>query len=417
MQKKKVKVGVIGCGTICKMTYMRNMVYKFDILEVVGCSDLIPERSKAMAEEYGIRQMTNEEIYNDPEIEVVCNLTYPESHFEVSKAAMEHGKHVYVEKMMSRDFDEATELMRIAKENNVMYTAAPDTFLGAWSQSARKYLDDGVIGEPVSVHATITAGYRPTTPFFDLSPDTFFFPLHPGGGLPYDLGGYYLHNMINLFGSITRVSGFGGTYTKQFPYSNPRHPKYQEMFEVNTPTSVFGSLEFECGVHGTLHITSDAASTRLHTFYATGTDGVLHLGDPNGFGGEIFLERVGIEAVEGFSFVNGEVRMDDGVDAIRMGGQLGEGFAQATKLKLPLLHGYGTSSRGLGLAETAYAIRNNRRARIDADMGYHAMEVIHGIIVSGETGKTYEMTSRCERPAPIRPSSLSVTGQEATLDD
>ena len=95
MNHKKVKVGVIGCGTICRGTYMPNMVNKFNILDVVGCADIIPERAQAMADQYGIKVMTNEEIYNDPEIEVVCNLTYPESHFEVSSDAMKHGKHVY----------------------------------------------------------------------------------------------------------------------------------------------------------------------------------------------------------------------------------------------------------------------------------------------------------------------------------
>ncbi len=174
--------------------------------------------------------MTVEEMMNDPEIEVIVNLTYPESHVAVTKMAFEHGKHVYCEKMMAPTFEDATELMRLMKEKNLMYTTAPDTFLGAWEQSARKYLDDGIVGKPVTVHAQVTMHYNPETPFFDTAPKYYFFPLHYGGGFPFDLGGYYIHEMINLFGSIKRVTGFGGNLFPERIYENPKHPKYGRGF-------------------------------------------------------------------------------------------------------------------------------------------------------------------------------------------
>ncbi|MEE0730763.1 MAG: Gfo/Idh/MocA family oxidoreductase, partial [Oscillospiraceae bacterium] len=75
MSIKPVKVALIGSGNI-SYTYLNTLVNGgFSIIDVVGCSDLIPERSKARAELFGIRQMTNEEILNDPEIEIVINTT------------------------------------------------------------------------------------------------------------------------------------------------------------------------------------------------------------------------------------------------------------------------------------------------------------------------------------------------------
>ena len=115
MKKQKVKVGVIGCGGICKATYMDNMVNKFEIIEVVGAADLIDSRAQWMADHYGIKKMTVDELLNDPEIEVVVNLTYPGIHVEISKAAFEHGKHVYCEKMMAPTFKEATMLVNLAE--------------------------------------------------------------------------------------------------------------------------------------------------------------------------------------------------------------------------------------------------------------------------------------------------------------
>lgn len=413
---KKVNVGVIGCGGICKATYMDNMVNRFEIINVVGVADKIDARAEWMAKHYNVKKMTVDEIMNSPDIEVVVNLTYPESHFEITSQALKHGKNVYCEKMMAPTFEQATELMKLMKENHVMYTTAPDTFLGAWEQSARKYLDDGIIGKPVTVHAQVTMRYQPESPFFDTLPKHYFFPLHYGGGFPFDLGGYYIHEMINLFGSIKRVTGFGGNTDPHRVFTNPKHPKYGEPFEVNTPTTLLAALEFENGVLGTLHISSDSFMSQ--SFVVTGKDGVMKLGDPNMFNDRISVTRPGaapeIQMIlpgmqpKGMNFNQGEVDNDKQ--------QLAE-FTMFQTVELPLLHGFYDSCRGVGLADMCYALRNDRRPRCHADIGFHAIEVIHGIQESCKTGKIYEMTTTCERPKPIATSSLSTSGQEYTLDD
>ena len=417
MKKDKVKVGVVGCGGICKATYMNNMVNKFEIIDVVGAADQIDSRAQWMADHYGIKKMSVEEMMNDPEIEVIVNLTYPESHVAITKMAFEHGKHVYCEKMMAPTFEDATELMRLMKEKNLMYTTAPDTFLGAWEQSARKYLDDGIVGKPVTVHAQVTMHYNPETPFFDTAPKYYFFPLHYGGGFPFDLGGYYLHEMINLFGSVKRVTGFGGNIFPNRTYENPKHPKYGETFEVNTPTTLLAALEFENGVLGTFHISSDSFMSQ--SFSVTGTQGTMKLGDPNSFcdvltvtrpGAKPTIERIMPGMQPGGKNAQKDVQVDDDVQKLNE-------FTPFATVELPLLHGFYESMRGVGLADMCYALRNNRRPRCHADIGYHAIEIIHGIMESCNTGRIYEMTSKCERPAPIVPSAFPSTCQERTLDD
>lgn len=419
MQKKRVKVGVVGCGGITKATYMNNMVNKFEIIEVVGCADLIDSRAQWMADHYNIKKMTTEEMMNDPEIEVIVNLTYPESHVEITKMAFEHGKHVYCEKMMAPTFEDATMLMNLAAEKGLMYTTAPDTFLGAWEQSARKYLDDGIVGQPITVHAQVTSHYNPETPFFDEAPKYFFFPLHYGGGFPFDLGGYYLHEMINLFGSVKRVTGFGGNLFPERKYENPKHPKYGEKFEVNTPTTLLAALEFESGVLGTFHISSDSSSSQ--NFMVTGTQGTMKLGDPNMFNDTISVTRSGAKPQKEFMMPGMQPKSGPGMgmeadDDVQ---QLVE-FSMSslpTTVELPLLHGFYDSVRGVGLADMCYALRNGRRPRCHADIGYHSIEIIHGIQESCKTGKIYEMTSRCERPEPLPVSAYSASCQEATLDN
>lgn len=416
MLKRKVKVGVVGCGGICKGTYMPNMMNQFEIIDVVGGYDQLESRMDYMVEHYGIKKYPSlEAIVSDPEIEIIVNLTYPESHFLVSSEAMKHGKNVYCEKMMAPTFEEAKELARLAEENHVMFTTAPDTFLGSWEQSARLYLDQGIIGTPITVHAQVTSRYQPDTPYFDTEPRYFFFPLHYGGGYPFDLGGYYIHEMINLFGSVKRITGFGGNMQPVRKFTNPKHPKYGETFEVNTPTTLLAALEFENGVLGTFHISSDSFFSQA--FEVTGTDGKLKLGDPNMFNDKIVLTRPGINP-EIQRIRSGEMPSAAGTAKADVDNDkqvLGEPNP-AQEMQLPLQHPFYDSLRGVGLADMCYALVNGRRPRCHYDIGLHAIEVIHGIQESCKTGKIYEMTTKCDRPAAVPTSSASRTGQEGVLD-
>jgi predicted dehydrogenase len=176
------------------------------------------------------------------------------------------------------------------------------------------------------------------------------------------------------------------------------------------------ALEFECGVLGTFHISSD--STGSFAFEIAGTDGLFKLGDPNSFRDKISVERKGAdphgEGIRPGEMPRSEVGVigDDGTDNQKL-----SEYVESQCVQLPILHGYSSSSRGIGLADMCYALVNGRRPRCHYDIGLHAIEVIHGIQESCQSGKIYEMTTRCERPAPLRPSALSETAQEATLDD
>lgn len=383
MRPEKVKVAVIGCGTISEI-YLTNMTQTFSILEVVGCSDRIPERSARRAEQFGIRQMTNEEILTDPEIQIVAVLTDPDNHYEVTRSVLNAGKHAYCEKMMAVRFEEGLELDRLAREKGLMYCVAPDTFLGGGAQTARKYIDSGMIGQPMYANATVVRNYEhawegpdPYTPFI----------LTPGGGIPYDMGGYYLHAMINALGPIARVSGFSRRLQEEGSYLNPRHEHYGERTGSVTPTLFTASLEFACGAYGTLTAISEGfgETSRLEFF---GTEGTLIAHDPNLYGESMYLIRRGADQ-------------------------------ETTPYEIPFTHGYYHGNyRGIAVADMAWALRNGRAPRCSRELGLHAFEVIHGVRESCRTGTVYTMTTRCERPAPL-PSGFAYnfTQQEACMDD
>ena len=134
------------------------------------------------AKQFDIRQMTNEEIWNDPSIEIVLNTTYPLSHYEVTKRSLEAGKHVLTEKMVAVELNEGKELVELARSKGLFFISAPDTFLGGGWQTARHLLDSGVIGDPVAVHAACVRSYQ------DHSEEEALykaFTLSRGGGIPF----------------------------------------------------------------------------------------------------------------------------------------------------------------------------------------------------------------------------------------
>lgn len=377
--RKPIKVGGIGCGGISGI-YLKNMTETFSILEVAGCSDLIPERARARAAEFGCRCMTNEEILSDPEIEIVVNLTYPDAHYAVSKAALLAGKHVHTEKMMAVTWEEGCELAELANQNKLRLSIAPDTFLGGGYQTARKLLDEGLIGTPLYANAQVVRCYQHVWEDADLYQP---FIMTPGGGIPFDMGGYYLHAMINLLGSVEKGTGFSGMVYEDYIRLNPRHPQYRESVGLRTPTMLSGTLSFSCGAYGSLTAISDGFgdTSRLEIY---GTEGILLCHDPNYYGDELKPIRKG----------------------------------DSTPHPLPLTHGYGDADyRGLGVADLAWAITNNRPHRCGLDLGLHAFEVIHSIIRSGQTEQTYRMTTSCRRPEPLPSGFCAGTATEACLDD
>jgi len=366
MKPKPIKVALIGSGAISH-TYLKNMINRFSILEVVGCSDIIPERSKKRAEEFNIRDMTNEEILNDPEIQIIVNTTYPTAHYEINKAALLAGKNVHCEKMIAVTLDEGKELINLAKEKNLRIGMAPDTFLGGGHQTARKLIDAGMIGEPYMAQAMVVRGYNAERG----GGSGLGFTHQPGGGIPFDMGGYYLHSLINLVGPIARATGFAKCHRQERVKINPRSQIFGEKFKIESINMLAGSLEFANGVYGNIMFVSEGfgETPRVEIY---GTDGVLICPDPNGFGGQVLLKR---------------------------NNQNGWG---AEFMPMPLTHGFSDGCcRGIGVADMAWGILNNRPHRAHGDMGFHVFEVIHGIWAGSETGKIHVMESTCNQPAPL----------------
>ncbi len=357
MSIKKAKVGVVGCGNISGI-YFKNGKW-LDSIEIVACADLVPERARAKAAEFGIpRSCTVEELLADPEIEIVLNLTIPIAHAEVALAALEAGKCVYNEKPLAITRADGRKMLDLAKSKGLLVGGAPDTFMGGGLQTCRKLIADGAIGEPVAVSAFMLChGHESWHP----DPEFYY---KVGGGPMFDMGPYYVTALVSLIGPIRRVTGSARiTFPERTITSQPKNGT---KINVDVPTHVAGVMDFANGAVGTLVTSFDVWSHRMPNIEIYGTEGSLGVPDPNSFGGPVLLRKPGDK---------------DWND-------------------IPLTHIYAENSRGLGVADMAYALRSGRPARASGELAYHVLDVMHAFHDASRDGRHVELTSGY-RPAPL----------------
>ncbi|RUU72472.1 Gfo/Idh/MocA family oxidoreductase, partial [Mesorhizobium sp. M7A.T.Ca.TU.009.01.3.1] len=131
------------------MTYLRNAGL-FGGIKLRACADISADMTAVRAKEYGIQALGVDALLADPEIDLVLNLTIPAAHFDISFAALSAGKHVFTEKPLATSAADGQRLVNEARSRGLLLGSAPDTFLGAAGRRARRLMDDGAIGRPVT---------------------------------------------------------------------------------------------------------------------------------------------------------------------------------------------------------------------------------------------------------------------------
>lgn len=340
------RVGIIGCGQISGI-YLENLTRKFtDLLRVTACADLNLEAARGRAAEFGVPTVLSvEELLRSPEVDIIANLTIPEAHYELAKAALEEGKHVYSEKPIATNLAQALELQKLAQSRGLMLSCAPDTLLGGAWQNARAAVDSRKIGEPSVVSANCNMR-------------VYSAKYHRAGvGPVLDMGPYYIGALITLLGPVKRVTATG----LRAPMAARENA---EQFVPHLPSRVSAALELVSGCVAGITFCSDASFYKAR-FEIFGREGILTCADPNGFGGVVTL--------------------NDGKCATI----------------LPEEYGFTDNSRGLGIADMAAAARDRRPHRFLPEIAVHTLDVMEGILSSVESGVGQEMITTCERPVPM----------------
>ena len=359
MERKILTVGVVGAGMISDI-YISNMIHVFENLQVKGVCARRLERARAKAEKYGIQTYTLEEMLKDPEIDLMVVLTPVDTHYGIIKSALEAGKHVYTEKTMAETTAQAVELSRLADEKGLYLGSAPDTFLGSSWQTARKAIDDGLIGEVNSFSIAVNRNNDFLTVYYP-------FLCLPGAGALRDYLVYYMTALAALLGPVQQVGAFVRTPYKKRTGTIPGTAVYGKEYETPNESIVSAIVQMKNGITGTVHQDNETMLQDQAAFVIYGTKGMLFLGNPNEFGNPVrFMSSQG----------DGPIHVQT----------------------LDVVGAYSENSRGLGPAEMADAILHERKNRASKEMACHVLDVLEAIEKSGQEGRFVNVTSECERP-------------------
>jgi len=354
MSGGRVGVGVIGAGVISN-EYLKNLT-SFPDLDVRFVADIDLERAKAQAEKFGVPGSgTVAELLADDAIEIVVNLTLPRVHVEVALQVLAAGKHVWSEKPFALDRTSGRQLLEAAHAQGLRVATAPDTFLGSGIQSARRLIENGDIGTPLTA---VTLLQSPGPESWHPNPDFLF---QEGAGPLFDIGPYYLTALVQLFGPVARVSASASKARETRVIGSG--PRAGEEFDVTVPTHVSALYEFESGQTAVSVFSFDSKLDRKQ-FEVAGIDGTLVVPDPNTFEGELLVHGA------------------DGIETLPSTGT--------------------TDGRGIGVVELARAIRAGVPERASGEQAYHVLDIMVSTIEAGESRTPVEVESTVE-VAPALP--------------
>lgn len=359
---RPIRVGVVGCGNVSRQ-YLTNLATTSE-LEFVTCADIIDLNAEAIAQEFGLRKAASVvALLEDPEVDLVLNLTLPTSHALVSLQALAAGKHVYTEKPIAVTLDDAKAIVIEAENRGLMVGSAPDSFLSAGHVACTELVRDGAIGVPVSVNACMLSA----------GPDQFHpnpeFLFSKGAGPLFDMGPYYLTVLVAMFGSVARVGAL--TSTTRAKRTIQVGERAGISFEVGTPTHIASLLEFSNGVVGTLVTSFDAVGTRTPSIEVHGLDGSIITPLANAWSGPVLMKK------------------SDDTD-----------FRE-----IPTPVTTEPSVLGMGLIDMASALRKGLSPAATGTRALHVLEVMTAILDSGTLGGSFVDITPPERDPRWNPAN------------
>ena len=361
-----MRVGIIGCGNISE-TYFecQNLFNNFN---VVACADINIEAAKNSAEKYNVKAFSVEDILANEDIDVIINLTIPSAHKEIIMKSLNAGKHCFSEKPLAMNFNEGLEISELASSKNLYVGCAPDTFLGAAGQKARSLIEDKKIGDVVlGTFNLMSHGMEHWHP----NPDFFF---KPGAGPVFDVGVYYITQLVNLIGPIKSISSLSGTATPERTITS--EPRNGEKIKVETPTTLMGTLEFHNNAKIQFFCSWDVWKHKHSTIELYGLEGSMIVPDPNFFSGDILISH----KEEDWQVINNDKML--------------LGIPNKTDNSGDKIANY----RGIGLSDMIDAINHQRQSRCSLDLAVHVLEAMEGIIKSSDERVIYNMKTKSNQP-------------------
>lgn len=236
----RLRVAVIGSG-IARIQIGEGFVPNAALFDVRVLCSLDEERGRAVAAEFGINEFTTdiESVFARDDIDVIDICTPPRSHFDLSRRAIEAGKHVICEKPLFGSIADVDRMMELVAGTDRKFMPIFQYRYGAGMQKLKHLVEIGLTGKPF-LTTIETHWWRP--PAYYAVDWRGKWATELGGGL---LGhAIHAHDMLNyIHGPCAEVFAYGATLV------NPIEVEDTAALAVRMANGSFASLSMTLGAH------------------------------------------------------------------------------------------------------------------------------------------------------------------------
>ncbi|WP_238392223.1 D-xylose 1-dehydrogenase Gfo6 [Halorussus amylolyticus] len=197
----RLRFALVGLGQFVRRNVLPAMA-ETDFCEVTTLVSGSPEKARRLADEYGADHVIGYDAFERGEATDAYDAVYvggPNAlHLDYARAAADHGKHVLCEKPIETSADRAREMTEVCESAGVTLMVAYRPRVEPGMRRLQEMIHDGVLGDPVQIHAWFTGivlGYDPDPDQWRLDPDL------AGGGAMVDVGVYPLNASRHLLDS------------------------------------------------------------------------------------------------------------------------------------------------------------------------------------------------------------------------
>ncbi|WP_420407092.1 Gfo/Idh/MocA family protein [Hoeflea sp.] len=264
-------IALVGTGFVAD--YYMTTLANHPGLTLGGVWDHDPARLAQFSAFHKVRAYTSlDECLADTNVSIIVNLTNPESHFELNRAALEAGRHVYCEKPLGMTFEEARQVVELAERKGLIVCGAPANGLSDAQRLTAQLIDGGRIGTPRLAYAEMEDGpvFKDNWREWRSRSGAKWPGLHEFEvGCTLEHAGYGLSWLVALFGPVGKGQAFSAL---TFPDKGPG----TEAISMAADFSV-GCLSFESGV--TARLTCGLAAPRDRSLTIMGDEGTIVVRD------------------------------------------------------------------------------------------------------------------------------------------
>ena len=185
--EKELNWAVIGTGVIANE--MAQALQRMD-KTLYGVANRTQAKAIDFAKKYGVKKVYDEidEVFDDENVDIIYLATSHNTHYQFIKKALEHGKHLFVEKSITLNSRELDEMIALAKEKNLILAEAMTIWHMPIYKELWKIVQSGELGKMQIM--TVNFGS-----FKEYDMNNRFFNINLAGGALLDIGVYALSLM------------------------------------------------------------------------------------------------------------------------------------------------------------------------------------------------------------------------------